>query len=216
MNSLVQDLRYGLRMIRKHPAFTFMVIVALTLGIGANSAIFSVLNAVVLRPLPYPEPQRLVMGGYALHEVSPANFLDLKEHNQVFENMGAMSFWNATLTGVDQPERLQGFLVTADLFRTVGVAPALGQSFQPGQDVAGNDDVVMLSYGLWQRRFALDPNILGKTLTINNKQRTIIGVMPRDFQFYRPAEAWAPLVFSAVRGMKAAANARSESSVTAK
>lgn len=196
INSLVQDLRYGLRMLGKHPAFTLMVVVALALGIGANSAIFSVLNAVVLRPLPYPEPERLVMVGYELHEISPANYMDLKEQNQVFENMGAMEFWNATLMGVDQPERLQGFLVTADLFRTIGVAPIMGQTFQPGQDVAGNNNVVMLSYGVWQRRFAGDPNIVGKTLTINNRQRTVIGVMPPDFQFYRPVEAWAPLVFT--------------------
>jgi len=197
MNSLLQDLRYGLRLLRKNLAFTFMVVVALALGIGANSAIFSVLNAVVLRPLPYPEPDRLVMVGYAMHELSPANYLDLKEQNQAFENMGAMAFWNATLMGVDQPERLQGFTVTADLFRTIGVAPVLGQTFQPGQDVAGNDGVVVLSYELWKRRFALDPNIVGKSLIINTRQRTVIGVMPPDFQFYRPAEAWAPLVFDA-------------------
>ena len=194
MTSLLQDLRYGLRLLRKHPAFTLMVVVALALGIGANSAIFSVLNAVVLRPLPYPDPDRLIMVGYELHELSPGNYIDLKEQNQSFESMGALAFWNATIMS-DQPERVQGFTVTADLFRTVGVAPILGQWFQPGQDVAGNDSVVMLSYELWNRRFALDPNIIGKTMTINNRQRTIIGVMPPDFQFYRPAEAWAPLVF---------------------
>jgi putative ABC transport system permease protein len=197
MNSFWQDLRYGLRLLKKSPGFSMIAILALGLGIGANSAIFSVVNAVVLRPLPYPNPERLVMVGYAMREMSPPNFIDIRDQNRVFEKVAALQFWNATLTGVDEPERLQGFLVSPELFRLVGIEPFRGRSFQADEDQAGKDTVVMLSYGLWQRRFASDESIIGKKLTINGRTRTVIGIMPPEFQFYRPVDVWGPLVFDA-------------------
>lgn len=193
MGTLWQDLKYGLRMMFKSPSITLIAVVALALGIGANSAIFSVVNALVLRPLPYADPDRLVMVSVGGHEASAADFLDWKAQSRTLENLSAMSYWDANLGSVAVPERLQGFLVSADLFPMLGVRPAMGRTFLPEEAQPGRDGVVVLSYGLWQRVFGSDPSLLGKTLTINGRTRTVVGIMPHGFQFYDKAEAWAPL-----------------------
>src|SRR5919202_6708029 len=193
MNKLWQDIRYGLRVLAKSPGVTLVAVMALALGIGANTAIFSVVNALVLRPLPYDEPNRLVMVSVGGHEASPADFFDWKAQSRTLDNLSAMSYWNATLGGVEVPERIQGFLVTADLFPMLGVRPLMGRTFAPEEMQRGRDGVVVLSYEVWRRVFGSDPSILGKTLTINARQRTVVGVMPPGFQFYDKAEAWAPL-----------------------
>jgi putative ABC transport system permease protein len=183
-------------MMFKSPSITIIAVVALALGIGANSAIFSVVNSLILRPLPYAEPDRLVMLAVGGREASAADFADWKAQSATLENLSALSYWNANLGGVEVPERLRGFLVTSDLFPMLGVRPAHGRTFLPEEAQTGRDGVVVLSHGVWQRVFGGDPNIIGKTLTINGRTRSVIGVMPPNFQFYDKAEAWAPLVLN--------------------
>jgi putative ABC transport system permease protein len=190
-------MRYAVRILRKNPGFSFAAVLALTLGIGANTAIFSIVNAVVFRPLPYKDPDRLVMLGYAYHEASPGNFLEWRERNHVFESMAALQFWTANLTGDDNPVRLYGYAVSPSLFPMLGVQPALGRAFAPDEEEPGKDNVVILSHALWQSRFGSDPALIGKTLTINGKVRTVVGVMPPNFQFYEPSQIWIPLPFDA-------------------
>ncbi|MEK6283283.1 MAG: ABC transporter permease [Acidobacteriota bacterium] len=198
MESLLQDLRYRLRTLRKNPGFTFAAVLTLALGIGANTAIFSLANSIVFRPLPYQEPERLVLLAYAFNEVSPANFLDWRAQNQSFESVAALTYWIANLTGSDEPERLDGYAVSPSLFPMLGVKPIQGRSFLPEEEEEGKDNVVMVSAGFWQRRLGSDPNSVGKTLTINGKTRTVVGIMPADFQFYDSGiDIWIPLSFSA-------------------
>jgi putative ABC transport system permease protein len=193
IETLLRDARHAARALRKSPGFTLVAVVALALGIGANTAIFSVVNALVLRPLPYHEPNRLVMVSAGGHEASPADFFDWRAQSRTLEDLSALSYWNANLGGVEAPERIQGFLVTADLFAMLGVRPTMGRTFTPEEMQKGHDDVVVLSYEVWRRVFGSDQSILGKTFTINARQRTVVGVMPPGFKFYDKAEAWAPL-----------------------
>ncbi|HTF36942.1 MAG TPA: ABC transporter permease, partial [Blastocatellia bacterium] len=187
MDNILQDLRYAIRALRKNPGFATVAVLTLALGIGANTAIFSVVNAVLLRPLPYPEPGRLVMvweseksGDPTL--VSPANFVDWLEQSETCSQIAALRGWDANLSGVDEPERLRGAMVTADLFTALGVAPVAGRTFLPEEDQPGRNRVVVLGYGLWQRRFGSDPEIVGKTIAINGINRTVIGIMPAHFK----------------------------------
>jgi putative ABC transport system permease protein len=196
MESLLHDLRHGLRVLRQNPLVTVTAIIALALGIGANTAIFSLVNAVVIRPLPYENADELVMLGYSRNEASPANYLDWQEQNTVFQGVAALSFWSANLSGDGRPERHQAFLVAPDLFPVLGVRPVLGRAFLPQESQPGNEKVVVLSHGLWQRRFAADPNIVDRSININAENYTVVGVMPPDFEFYRPADLWAPLAFT--------------------
>jgi len=204
LENLSQDIRYGVRMLLKHPGFTLIAVVALALGIGANSAIFSVVNAVVLRPLAYAEPERLVMvwekrprQNRERNPVSPADFFDWRNENKVFEQMAAVDARDFNLTGMDQPERILGSVVSANFFQTLGVAPLLGRAFLPEEDHLGANRVAVLSYGLWQRRFNSDPGIVGKTLALNGESYEVVGVMPARFQFLSSQfELWTPLVFS--------------------
>jgi predicted permease len=199
MTTLIQDLRYGIRMLFKQPGFTIVAVLALTLGIGADSAIFSVVNAVLLRPLPYPDSERLVV----LRERSPQlegmsvaypNFLDWREQNNAFENIGVFRRQSYNLTGSGEPERLIGWQLSADVFRALKVTPARGRLFTYDEDKPGANPVVVLSHGLWQRRFGGDPNILEQTMTLDGRSFSVIGVMPPGFQFPRPgAELWAPV-----------------------
>src|SRR5215212_10183748 len=165
---ILQDLRYGLRTLRKHPGFTLVAVIALALGIGANTAIFSVVNTVLLRPLPYKDPDRLVMvweddtkGGYPRDTPAAANYLDWRNQNQVFAGMAAMADLSFNLTGTGDPERIDGKLVSANLFPLLGVEPQLGRAFLPEEDQPGGNHVVILSHGLWQRRFGSDVKIMG-------------------------------------------------------
>jgi len=202
---LGQDLRYGLRMLAKNPRFTTIAVIALALGIGANSAIFSVVNTVLLRPLPYENPERLVMvwednskQGFPRDTPSPANFMDWRDQNHVFESMAAIVEISFNLTGAGDPERIDGRRVSASLFSLLGVAPQLGRAFRPEEDRPGGNHVVIISNGLWQRRFGSDPGIIGKPIDLNGESFTIVGVMPRTFQFpTRRDQLWVPIAFDA-------------------
>ncbi|MBZ5553304.1 MAG: ABC transporter permease [Acidobacteriia bacterium] len=188
METLLQDLRYGLRLLANNPGFTLVALLALALGIGANCAIFSVVNAVLLRPLPYPESNRLIF----LAEREPQldgmsvaypNFSDWREQNTVFEKIAVFRRQSYNLTGTGEPERLIGGQVSADLFPILRAAPELGRTFSADEDKPGGNQVVILSHGLWQRRYGSDPYLLGKTLILSGRAYTVIGIMPAEYQF---------------------------------
>ncbi|MGB7923550.1 MAG: ABC transporter permease, partial [Pyrinomonadaceae bacterium] len=198
LGTLLQDLRYGVRMLWKSPVVSAVAVLALALGIGANTAIFTVVNAVLLRPLPYKDSERLV----ALSEDSPQipgmsvaypDFQDWREQSRSFEQLVAYKRTSFNLTGTEEPERLSGRTVSANFFTTLGVNPALGRNFADAEDQPGGNRVVVLSDGLWQRRFGSDPSIVGKTILLNNESYTVIGVLPRAFQFGRPTDVFVPL-----------------------
>jgi putative ABC transport system permease protein len=205
MRTLWQDLRYGIRTLLKTPSFTFAAVLALALGIGANSAIFSVANAVLLRPLPYSEPQRLVMiwGNLlkpGLDEIgaSPPEFKDYKEQGSSFERLACYRESGLNLSGGGEPERISGAYVSADLFPLLGVEPVAGRTFSAEEDAPGHGQVVVLSHSIWQRQFGADPSVVGKTLTVNGASVTVIGVMPASFQFPdSDVEVWKPLALDA-------------------
>ncbi len=200
---LWQDLRYASRILIKNPGFTSVAVIALALGIGANSAIFSVVNSVLLRPLPYKDPDQLMMvwedssrHGYPRDTPAAANFVDWRDQNQTFQGMAAMANRSFNLTGIGDPEKIEGRRVSSTLFPLLGVDPQLGRVFNPEEDQPGANRVVLLSHILWQRRFGADPNILGKSLTLNNASYTVVGVMPQQFQFpTREDELWVPIAF---------------------
>ncbi len=208
MNTLLLDLRYAVRMLAKRPGFTVVAVLTLAIGIGATTAIFSVVNAVLLRPLPYKEPDRLVqfwetnpLKGWTENVVAPANYLDWQSRSESFELMsayfgsqtrdaGASNFY---LTGDGEPERLQGLGVTGEFFSVLGVEPMHGRGFRPEETWQGNN-VVVLSYGLWQRRFGGDPNIVGQTISLNGRAQTVVGIMPESFYFpTKEIELWSTL-----------------------
>jgi len=201
---LLHDLRYAARMQRKNPAFTIIAVIALALGIGANTAIFSVVNTVLLRPLPYKDPERLVMvwedatkHGYPRDTPAAANFVDWRDQNQVFEGMAAIADESFNLTGAGDPERLEGRRVSANLFPLLGVEPQLGRVFSDAEDQPGSQPVVLLSHALWQRRFGGDPVIVGKALTLNGESHVVVGVMPARFQFPSSDDAaWVPIALT--------------------
>jgi hypothetical protein len=182
LSDLSQDLRYGLRMLLKNPGFTIVAIIALALGIGANTAIFSVVNTVLLRPLPYKDPDRLVMmweenskQGFPRDTPTAANYIDWRDQNHVFEGMAAMVEISFNLTGTGEPERIDGQRVSASLFQLLGVEPQLRRAFRPEEDRPGANHVVILSHGLWQRRFGSDPAIIGRTINLDAQSFTVIG-----------------------------------------
>ena len=201
MDSIIKDLRYGVRSLLKQPGFTAIAIITLALGIGANTAIFSVVNAVLLRPLPFPHAEQMVYvfegrvsdpkfeGSY-----SPQNFIDMRSRNRSFDSYAALSFVSFTLTGDRQPEALNGVQASADFGGVMGIAPALGRWFTAEEDTAGKEHVALISDGLWKRHFGTDPQVVGKNVQLNGESYTIIGVMPPDFNFPNPNyEIWAPL-----------------------
>lgn len=205
LETLLQDARYAARALAKRPAFTAVAVLTLALGVGANTAIFSVVNAVLLRQLPYRDAERLAViyetdpKQEDFYPAAPANFLAWKARAHSFEDVAALSNkgWSSNLSGDGEPERLQGFQVTANLFPFLGVSPEFGRNFLPQEDRPGGERVVILSHGLWQRRFAGDRGIVGKTLTLNGAGYAVVGVMPKDFQFYQKADLWAPVAFDA-------------------
>ena len=210
MGNLWQDLRYSLRLLVKKPGFAAVTILTLALGIGANTAIFSVVNAVLLRPLPYPDPDRLVIVwdnflkmGLEKLGAKAAEFVDYRDQNHVFSQIAAFRNLDFNLTGGDEPERISGARVTAGLFPLLGAQAALGRTLLPEENESGRDQVVVVSHGLWQRRFGSDPALVGKTLTLNGQSYTVVGIMPPDFQFPHQsfqfaerADLWVPLTFS--------------------
>jgi putative ABC transport system permease protein len=201
MNNLWLDLRYGLRTLLKSPGFTVIAVAALALGIGANTAIFSVVNAVLLRPLPFAEPDRLVIvwmdnRGMGVKEDihSYPNFVDYRDQNKVFASLAAYFPVSLNLTGTGEPERIMGTAATASFFDVMRVAPVAGRVFTAEEDQTGHEGVIVLSYGLWQRRFGGDKNIIGQSISLNGISRTVIGVMPPDFRFPAKDTAfWVPL-----------------------
>ncbi len=201
----LQDIRFGWRALLKSPGFTIVAVVALALGIGANTAIFSVVNAVLLRPLPFKNPDQLVLIwesathlGFPKNTPSPANFLDWQRQSTVFTGMAAMAPKNFNLTGSSEPERLDGRRISANLFDVLGVQPQLGRGFQPQDDKHGAH-VVLLSDGLWERRFGADSAVIGRTINLNGESFTVIGVMPPGIRLpgfgnWRD-QLWVPMAF---------------------
>jgi len=200
MTSLRNDIRYAVRNLIKRPGFTLIAVITLALGIGANTAIFSAIYALLLKPLPFPELDRVVtiwdkapIRGIVHNEVALANYLDWRAQNQSFEQLALYRWWSVNLTGVEPPERIQGFLVTANFFDAIGMKPIMGRNFSEEENQPGKDAVAIITHSLWQRRFGGDPNIINKTITLNSITRTVIGVMAERFNFPKGSEVYAPL-----------------------
>lgn len=200
MGTLLQDIRFALRMLLKSPGFTAMAVVALALGIGANTAVFSASSAFLRNPVSFPQSDRIVLPlnlapeqSIGWNSVSPSDYLDWKRQSHSFEEFAAWRWYDVNLTGIGDPEKLQGALVTANFFNTLGVLPAIGRPFLPQEEQLGHEREVILSYGLWQRRFASDPNILGKTVQLNGATYDIVGVMGKEFDFPLAVQIWRPL-----------------------
>jgi putative ABC transport system permease protein len=201
METLLRDIRYGVRSLFKRPGFTLIAVLTLALGIGANAAIFSVVNAVLLRPLPYRAADRIVTlwqnnvkAGVSRNDVSPANFLDWREQSRSFETMAGIEPFGFSLIGNGEPERFGAWLVTSGFFETLGATARLGRTFTTEDYQPGNSNVVVISYGLWQRRFGGDQNLVGQKLTLNGQPYTVVGVMSAEFQFPPDRDIWAPRV----------------------
>ena len=209
MNSFWQDLRYGLRMLAKSPGFTAAAVITLALGIGANSAIFSVVNTVLLGPLPYKDADRLAIvwesGRKSNQNVAnPANFMDWKEQNRVFSDMAAIADTRAVVIGDGEPEEIPMQAATPNLFSVLGVEALLGRTLLPEDGQPNQPRVVVIGYALWQRRFGGDPKIVGRHLNINRNEATVVGVMPSGFQWFikkgsltsKPPEIWSPFLIT--------------------
>jgi putative ABC transport system permease protein len=205
MDTFWQDLRYGARMLAKSPAFTIVAVVTLALGIGANTAIFSVVNTVLLRPLPYGEPDRLAMirvsieGQEFLPSFSPPEILDFQEQTHLFQNVGSIRDNTVALTGEGDPEQIQTAWVTPTFLPVLGVEPARGRNFTADEAVANGPAVILLSHGLWQRRFGSDPNIVGKTIQVNRQGVEVVGLLPEGFELLFAREAGLPAVPDALQ-----------------
>src|SRR6266702_2046838 len=202
-----QDLRFGVRTVAKSPGFAAVAIITLALGIGANTAIFSVVNAVLLRPLPYPDPGRILQvwhvpppksfPGMTRFAVSPANYLDWHSQNHVFEGIAIYGFGAFNFTNGDRPEVVQAARVAADFFSVLRVQPMMGRIFASEEDQPGRADVVILTHVFWQSRFGANRDIIGQTVALNGNKYTVVGVMPPSFQFPAPPDAqWNPQIFT--------------------
>ncbi|MGH6981949.1 MAG: ABC transporter permease, partial [Stellaceae bacterium] len=205
MEGIWQDIRYGVRMLWKAPAFTAIAIITLALGIGANTAIFSVVNAVLLRPLPFPQSGRLVdiyhsypNIGLNHATVSPVTLDFYLKNAKSFEAIGAYTGYRApsNLTGSGEPQRLRSVAVTGQFFPAIGVSPMLGRPIAPADDLPGTGRVAVLSYGLWKGQFAADPSILGRNITLDGSNYDVIGVMPSSFDFPAKAQLWVPIAMT--------------------
>ncbi|HKQ90358.1 MAG TPA: ABC transporter permease [Blastocatellia bacterium] len=200
MQILWQDLRYGARMLLKQPVFTMIAVLTLALGIGANTAIFSLVNAVLLRPLPFAESERLVwtwgeFSGGNRASTSPPDFLDYRAQNRSFEELAAMLFRSFNLTGSGDPDRVVGSMVTANFFQALGVKLVQGRAFLPEEERSGPAQVAIIGQGLWRRRFDGDPQIIGKTITLDGRSHIVVGVAPDATRVLQEAEIWTPLTF---------------------
>ncbi len=215
LETLLQDLRFGVRMLRKSPGFTTVAVLTLALGIGANTAIFSAVDAIVLRPLPFPEPGRLMVvwhtppqksfPGVSTFLVSPANYIDWRNQTDVFEQMAAIGFGSSNLTGMGQPESVARVNVSSGFFSLLRLQPALGRAFLAEEDQPGHGHVVVISHAFWQNHFGGSQSVLGKTINLDDQNYVVIGVMPPKFDFPFQAQLWKPLAWtdkeSAVRGI---------------
>lgn len=198
MGNLLQDIRYGLRSLWRQPGFTIVAVCSLALGIGANTAIFSVVNGVLLNPLPYPQPEQLV----TFHQSKPnfdtgaipyPNFRDLKKENQTFSAMAISRGYGFSLIGAGEAERVNGRMVTADFFTVFGLKPVLGRTFMPGEDEAGAGPVALISEGLWQRKFGSTPDMLQKGITLDDRSYTVVGIIPASFTLVRGVDVYVPI-----------------------
>src|SRR4030095_10075286 len=207
IEQLRMDVRYALRMLRKNPGFTSIVVITLALGIGVNTAIFSLVDGILLRPLPYDQPDRLVrlvqsqrQLGLDTWNLSQASFTALRDNTRSLEAVAALSTSGANLTGDGDPERVAIGNVSAEFFKVLATPPLLGRGFRAGEDTAGNNNVCVISYGFWQRRFAGDPNVVGRSVTLNSAAVEVVGVVPAGFGFPRPEiEIWVPLAINPTR-----------------
>jgi predicted permease len=198
MNTLFQDIRYGLRMLGKNPGFAAIAILTLALGIGANTALFSVVNGVLLNPLPFPNPDQL----YELYSKTPVdehssisylNFLDWRKDNHSFSTLGAFRAADMNLTGAGEPERLHGHMISAELFPTLDIPPILGRNFRPEEDQTGSAPVAIISDGLWKRKFGLSPDVINKTIVLNGRAYTIVGVFPGRLPIFSASDVYTPV-----------------------
>jgi predicted permease len=204
-DAMIQDLRFGVRMLLKQPAFTLIAVFTLGLGIGANTTIFSAMESVILHPFLFPNQDRLVSiyerkvdAGVNRTDVSPGSLRDWREQSQTFEEFVSWSGEFFELTGTDNPERLGAYRVSAGFFAALGVQPLLGRTFEPDEDTEGREQVVVLKHSLWRQRYGSDPKIVDQSIMLNGTAYTVIGVMPEDFKFpYSNGELWMPFVFSA-------------------
>ncbi len=204
LEELVEDVQFGLRMLRKNPGFVATAVLTLALGIGANTAIFSVVDAILLRPLPYPEPDRLVRiwesspkRDVVRNSVNPLNFLDWRDHSESFVSMAALASLVTNLSANGQPIAVQGMQVTPEFFSVLQVGPLLGRTFNAADGIPGQDHGVILSYQLWQSQFGADPGIVGQKIDVNGEPGEVIGVMPKGFSFPEiKAEVWTPLALT--------------------
>ena len=207
MDTLVQDIRYALRMICKSPGFAAVAVLTLTLGIGANTAIFSVVNAALLRPLPFKDPKQLVQiwhvppaksfPGMTMFSVSAANYVDWHNQNRTFEKMAIYAYSGLNLTGKGQAEALTAAAVSQDFFSVLGSEPMLGRTFSPDEDESGHGNVAILGYGLWQTHFGSDRGVIGQQISLNGQSYTVIGVMPRRMRLPSWAQLWTPMAWTA-------------------
>jgi putative ABC transport system permease protein len=205
METIIQDIRYGIRGLLKRPGFTAIALITLALGIGANTAIFSVVNAVLLRPLPFRDPDQLVIvwedatfAGFPLNTPAPANYVDWKTQNQSFADIAASAESSFNLTGDGEPERVAAYSVNANFFPLLGAQPILGRTFSAEEDRPGANKVAVLSYSLWQSRYGGDRQILNRDIQLNGEKHTVVGVMPASFQFFeRDVRVWVPLALDA-------------------
>jgi len=198
MTNFWQDVRYGLRLLLKNPGFTAIAVLTLALGIGANTALFSVVNGVLLNPLPYPDPERLVAvysnsDSSGMGSISYPNFVDWQRDNHSFSALGAFRTEEYNLTGIGEPERLHGHMVSADFLTALGINPILGRNILGEEDQAGGAPVVVLGDGFWKRKFGLSPDVLGKSLTLNGKQYTVVGVATSMIAGLSPTDVYLPI-----------------------
>lgn len=202
MDTLIQDLRYGMRVLFRKPGFAAVAVLTLAIGIGANTAIFSVVNGILLRPLPYKDAGRIVtlwqsniQKGVERVDVSPANFIDWQEKNQVFDEMSVIEPYSFSLTGQGEPESIRSWLVSDGFFKVLGVEAMLGRTFLAEEYQPGNERVIVIGHGLWKRRFGSDPDLIGQKILLNGQPYIVAGIMPPEFQFPAGREIWAPKIF---------------------
>jgi len=204
MNSIRQDIRFGIRMLMKNRLASLVCIVALALGIGANTVMFSMAEAFLVHPVPFENADRIVAlvdsrphQGIDINSVAPATYFDWKKQARSFEQLAAYAWQEINLTGDREPQKVQAFGVTANLFATIGVIPEKGRVFLEEEEEPGKDQEIILSHGLWTERYGSDPQIVGRKVKVDGKSFEVVGVMAKGFEFPLPAEAWVPLALDA-------------------